>query len=122
MKNWILCVPLSLVLCTACNDRDSYASTPKLDTNRPTTTTGTTTGTSQNQQDDTALTQRVELALRDDTTLSAPASRVTVTSSRGVVTLNGQVDTQEQRQQIESKVRATSGVTSVVNRLEVKGN
>src|SRR5688500_11429365 len=116
MKPWILCLPLSLAIAASCNDRDSYAS-PKTDKNPP---MNPPLGGAQTPDDQT-LTQRAEQALRDDSALSASASRVTITAQNGVVTLNGQVDTQEQRTRIEDKVRAVSGVTSVTNRLEVKG-
>lgn len=68
---------------------------------------------------DDALEQRIANALREDTALSSVAPNITVDTNNGAVTLKGSVNSQQQRTDIESKVRGMAGVTQVTNNLEV---
>ncbi|MEO7678872.1 MAG: BON domain-containing protein [Verrucomicrobiota bacterium] len=49
-------------------------------------------------------------------------STVTVANQKGTVTLSGQVANEAERQQIESRIRKTQGVTTVNNQLQVLGS
>jgi hyperosmotically inducible periplasmic protein len=78
-------------------------------------TTGKTAG--QNV-DDGAITTRVNAALVTD----KPSffSRIDVDTNNGVVTLNGIVDSPEQRARAEELASRVDGVKRVVNNLQVK--
>jgi len=68
---------------------------------------------------DQALAQRITSSLREDSSLAGTAPNITVEVNNGTVTLKGSVNSQQQRSDIESKVRNITGVTQVVNNLEV---
>jgi hypothetical protein len=68
---------------------------------------------------DQALSQRIASSLREDSSLAATAPNITVEVNNGTATLKGSVNSQQQRSEIESKVRNITGVTQVVNNLEV---
>jgi len=101
-------------------------------TNRPVTSDRTTSPSASNPSitssapsaaqtsaPDQALAQRIASSLREDSSLAATAPNITVEVNNGTVTLKGSVNSQQQRSEIESKVRNTTGVTQVVNNLEV---
>ena len=66
---------------------------------------------------DGALTAKIKskLAVKKD----APALGVNVTSNKGVVTLNGQVESEAEKKNVEKIARDTEGVKNVVNNLGV---
>jgi osmotically-inducible protein OsmY len=68
---------------------------------------------------DEALEQRVASSLREDTALAALAPNITVDANNGTVTLQGSVNSSQQRTDIEAKVRGIAGVTQVTNNLEI---
>jgi len=68
--------------------------------------------------DDAALTSRVKSALVMDK--AANLTRVDVDTSNGVVSLNGIVDTPEQKWHAEDVVRRVGGVRGINNNLQVK--
>jgi osmotically-inducible protein OsmY len=76
-------------------------------------------GSGQTSATDEALEQRVATALREDTALAAVAPNITVDANNGTVTLQGSVNDQQQRTDIEAKVRSLAGVTQVTNNLEI---
>jgi hyperosmotically inducible periplasmic protein len=78
-------------------------------------TTGKTAG---RNVDDGAITTRVNAALVTD----KPSffTRVDVDTNNGVVTLNGIVDTPEQRARAEQLASRVDGVKRVINNLQVK--
>jgi osmotically-inducible protein OsmY len=57
--------------------------------------------------------------LKDDYGKST-ARDISVSVDNGVVTLRGHVSTEAEKQNIESRVRAMTGVTSVNNQLSVR--
>jgi osmotically-inducible protein OsmY len=68
---------------------------------------------------DQALAQRVTNTLREDSSLASVVPNMTVQANNGTVTLKGSVNSQQQRSDIESKVRSVTGVTQVINNIEV---
>jgi osmotically-inducible protein OsmY len=69
------------------------------------------------EMDDAALTARVKAQMIADGRVSA--TRVSVTSSAGVVTLTGEVPTEQEKQAAEQAAKAVTGVTSVRNQVRV---
>jgi osmotically-inducible protein OsmY len=65
------------------------------------------------------LAQRVTSSLQADSSLAAVVPNLSVQANNGTITLKGSVNNQQQRSDIESKVRSITGVTQVVNNLEV---
>jgi osmotically-inducible protein OsmY len=96
-------------------------------TNRPVTSDRTTSpppsstipSATNPSATDQALAQRIASSLREDASLAATAPNITVEVNNGTVTLKGAVNSQQQRSDIESKVRNITGVTQVVNNLEI---
>lgn len=69
--------------------------------------------------EDTRITSEIRQAILADTALSAGARNIQIVSQDGKVTLRGQVASDMEKNDIETKVKAVSGVTSVDNQLEV---
>lgn len=122
-----------VMIVTACEERSNRNATPT-----PSSTTGTgatnpdrtdSTRTPSNPsttapttgQPNSKLADDVRMAITGDTTLSQNAKNVEVTSDQsGVVTLRGQVMSQTEKTAIETRVKAVTGVTRVINELQVK--
>ena len=69
----------------------------------------------------TRITADIRKAIMDDKSMSTNAQNCKIiTDSAGVVTLRGPVASQAEKDSIAAKAKAVSGVTSVVNELEVK--
>jgi osmotically-inducible protein OsmY len=68
--------------------------------------------------DDTNVTAAVKTQLARDKVSSL--TRIDVDTNRGVVSLNGVVESSEQRARAEEITRGVSGVRSVVNNLQVQ--
>jgi hyperosmotically inducible periplasmic protein len=81
----------------------------------------TTPPDQQENQADVRITADIRKAILDDKGMSVNAQNCKVVTQNGVVTLRGPVDSQAEKDSIEAKARAVTGVTSVVNELEVKG-
>ena len=75
--------------------------------------------TAQMNAADQALAQRVTSSLREDSSLAAVVPNMTVQANNGTVTLRGSVNNQQQRADVETKVRSVAGVTQVINDLDV---
>jgi hypothetical protein len=69
-------------------------------------------------QTDSGVTTKVKAKFAQDDLVKA--HEINVTTREGVVTLNGEVDTMEARQQAVRLARETEGVTSVVDELRVE--
>jgi hyperosmotically inducible periplasmic protein len=69
--------------------------------------------------DDAAMTSRVKTALTMDKAVNL--TRIDVDTSNGVVSLNGIVDTPEQKARAEDIVQRVSGVRGINNNLQVSG-
>jgi osmotically-inducible protein OsmY len=71
----------------------------------------------QQEIDDAALTAKVKASLIADGRVSA--TRVSVETASGVVTLKGEVPTEQEKQAAEQAARTVSGVKSVKNEVKV---
>ncbi len=69
-------------------------------------------------REDATIATRIKVRLLDAPEIDAAA--IIVDSDRGVVTLKGFVDTDEQRQRAARLARQVNGVESVTNELEIK--
>lgn len=69
---------------------------------------------------DEDVTRAVKDAFANDTNFVKFTPTVKVSTVNGVVTLAGTVDSQKAKSDLEAKARSVTGVTSVVNNLEVK--
>jgi len=104
---------------TAMTDRPtSPAQSPATPSAGTPSRTASSPGATHTDATDQALAQRVTSALREDSALAPVVPNITVEANDGTVTLNGSVSTQ-QRSAIESKVRGITGVTQVVNNLQI---
>jgi osmotically-inducible protein OsmY len=70
---------------------------------------------------DDDINQAVKNAFASDKDLSDVAANVDVKVDKGVVTLGGFVDNDQQKSAFESKAKTVDGVKTVVNNIEVKG-
>jgi len=119
MKPLVLYYAMACAL-AACNDDDTYAKEVSGSETAPAPAGQTVDGNWQNRQRDAELADRVMQLIQQDGTLSTSASMVSVTVENGVVTLSGDVDSQEQRQALIDKVRSIPGVASVIDQLRSK--
>lgn len=71
-------------------------------------------------ESDRKVTAEVRRAIMADSTMSMNAQNCKIITKGGMVTLRGPVNTQAEKDAIETKAKAATGVTSVVNELEVK--
>lgn len=69
---------------------------------------------------DRALVQQVHQVLQADMTLSTEAKTITVKAQGGLVTLDGLVQSEEEKGNVEALVKAIPGVQRVENQLLVK--
>lgn len=104
---------------TAMTDRPiSPAQSPAIPSANNPSGTASSPAAAQMNATDQALAQRVTSSLREDSALAPVVPNITVQANNGTVTLHGAVSIQ-QRSAIESKVRGMTGVTQVVNNLEI---
>ena len=76
-----------------------------------------------NSSADIKITADIRRAIMDDKSMSTNAQNCKViTDKSGVVTLRGPVQSQAEKDSIESKAKAIAGVNRVVNELEIKQN
>jgi len=118
-----LCAAVIGLSLTACDSDTNRTVSPSLPSSPPPAVTSPSgvppSSSSQTSATDEALEQRVATSLREDTALAAVAPNITVDANNGTVTLKGSVNNQQQRTDIESKVRSLTGVTQVTNNLEI---
>lgn len=113
-------IGLSLAACDSDTNRPVSPSLPPSTPPPATSPSGVPpSGSGQTSVTDEALEQRVASSLREDTALAALAPNITVDANNGTVTLQGSVNSEQQRTDIESKVRSIAGVTQVTNNLKV---
>ena len=106
-KNWLLLPMLALTL-TAC------------DSNRSTTGKGYhNEATTANPEQDRAIVGRVREIIIQDPNFSPKAKEVEVIAIDGVVTLKGQVGSDDEKSNIENKIKNLHGVKKVDNQLTV---
>jgi len=108
---------------TACDSNSNRRVSPPPPPSTPPVATSPSgvpsSGGIQTSATDEALKQRVTSSLREDTSLAAVMPNITVDANNGTVTLQGLVNSQQQRTDIESKVRSIAGVTQVTNDLKI---
>ena len=69
------------------------------------------------------ITADIRRAIMEDSTMSVNAQNVKIiTDEAGVVTLRGVVNSQAEKDSVETKAKAVVGVTRVDNQLEIKTN
>jgi hyperosmotically inducible periplasmic protein len=73
-----------------------------------------------NSKDDLALTQKIRQAVMKDGSLSMNAKNVKIIAQDGKITLNGPVDSQQEKDTIAAKAGEIAGKDEVENQLEVK--
>lgn len=73
-----------------------------------------------NNSADIDITAKIRSAIVDDSAMSTNARNIKIITQGGVVTLRGVVDTQAEKDSIETKARAVAGVTRIDNQLEIK--
>jgi len=122
IKSTLFAVMIGLSL-TGCDSNSDRPVSPSLPPSPPPAATspseGPPSGGIQTSATDKALEQRVTSSLREDTSLAAVVPNITVDANNGTVTLEGSVNSQEQRTDIESKVRSITGVMQVTNNLKI---
>jgi len=94
---------------------DNSRSNKSDSTNRSTTADDQT-----NQHADIDLTKRIRQSLTADKGLSTYAHNVKIVSINGHVTLNGVVQTTDEKASVEAKAEAVAGAANVTNQLKVK--
>jgi len=118
-----LCAAVIGLSLTACDSNSNRQASPSLPPSTPPIATSpsgvTSSGGIQTSATDEALEQRVTSSLREDTSLAAVVPNITVDANNGTVTLQGSVNSEQQRTDIESKVRSIAGVAQVTNNLKV---
>jgi len=99
LSQWLATATLALLIVAGCQ-----------------TMTGKTA--SQNVSDE-AITAKVKTSLTEDKV--ANLTRISVDTTNGVVTLNGVVDSPQQKARAEDLARHVSGVRDINNNLQVSG-
>lgn len=108
MKKLLVIASLG-ALVLSCNIDNSTRQTTKPSTEQP-----------ANPNSDNAISQQIKQRLENDDSLSDNASSVNVSTTGGVVTLRGNVDSEQEKQKVIMMVKQVNGVKSVNSRLEVK--
>ena len=128
MKRMLLLVSFVLVATLGCDQHDRTTTVnpdrsvaPPPPATSPTAPEGETPTSELPTMSDSdhALAQRVEQALREDTTLATAAHHIQVHVSEGQVTLRGSVSSQQEKRDLESKAQQVTGVTQVNNQLTI---
>lgn len=128
MKRVLYATVLCAGLVAGCDD--GTPDTDSTSTRRDTTTRPDNTARNQrdtktpldqaNNARDTEITAAVHRAITDDSSMSLNARNIKIITQNGVVTLEGVVDSQAEKDAIEAKAHTAAGVASVNNNLEVR--
>lgn len=138
LTNWAACSTLGLGLIASCDRRDE-APTPAPASTRSTETAAPNpapdnTGANKADRDsasktpmdqsntktDIDITASIRRAIMNDKAMSINAQNCKIITEAGVTTLRGPVESQAEKDSIESKAKAVAGVVRVDNQLEVK--
>ena len=127
---------IGLVCAAGCREEGEPPQPPATDTtttpaptgaNQGTTGTQGTTGAPGDQgaagqptAEDRQTTERVRMAIVEDTALPMSAREITIVTNAGVVTLSGNVDSEMDRDAIVLRVESVEGVERVDDRLQVQ--
>ena len=125
---WLLLVCM-LCFATACSENGTDTIAPP-DTAAPATTDADNTARNADNtqalpaqaenEADITISAAIRKAVVDDNALSVNAHNVKITTAAGVVTLQGPVKSDREKQSIESKAKQVAGVKTVNNLLEVE--
>lgn len=132
MTKSVLIASIALIGLIGCTDNRSTTSTPERTgsssshsgsvTDRtaqtPATTPSTTTAAAMSEADRT-LAQQVENSLKQNQQLASATQNIQVHANNGEVTLQGSVNSQQEKTNIGDAARQVAGVTRVNNELEV---
>jgi hyperosmotically inducible periplasmic protein len=123
LKALSICVPLVFLLgLTACNKTDTSADTAGEKMDQATDNAGAQVDKATDKAgaaiDDAAVTTKVKAAIAADSALTA--LQINVDTANGVVTLNGEVDSQANSDKAASIATGVSDVKGVENKLTVK--
>lgn len=108
----LLLIPAICLLCFSCN-HDKECNN-KACNNKPMK--------SQEQPSDWSITTKVKSAIMTDSSISASARFVSVNTTKGVVTLTGNVPTRADRQKIVHIVKRVHGVNRVNDKMTISKN
>ena len=78
-----------------------------------------TPGDQLENEADRTITQKIRQAVMQDEALSTNAKNVKIVTMNGIVVLRGPVNSEQERAEIERKVRTIAGVRNVDNQIEV---
>lgn len=109
--------------CVAACERSSPQTQAPDNTGRNVVDRGSNTKTPPDQnenKDDVRITADIRKAVTDDSSLSVNAHNCKIVTQGGVVTLRGVVESQAEKDSIESKAKSVAGVSRVDNQLEIK--
>jgi hypothetical protein len=111
----------SLILLAGCNAPDHKAKSPENTgiNSRDSTGHTLTSGDQSETEADRTITQNVRKAIIADSSLSVLAKNIKIVTNRGVVTLRGPVNSENEKESIGNKAMQVQGVTRVDNQLEV---
>jgi len=123
MKKFAVLASIALLSVLGC-DRDNRRANDRVATppaSSPTTPSMSSpaSGTPVMSEADRVLAQRVEEALRQDSTLASAARNVQVHAESGEITLHGSVNNQQEKMDLGTKAQQVVGVTRVNNQLVV---
>ena len=96
---------------------DQVISSPTYDT--ATATQGAAATSQITQDSDRMVVNSVRQALNSSPTVAYASQRININSRNGVVTLNGTVPSEQDRQNIDAIIRSTSGVRSLDDQLQI---
>jgi hypothetical protein len=94
-------------------------SNQRTNTISPTTSPSVTANLPAMTDADRVLAERVQDTLRQDTAVSSAAQQVQIHAKNGEITLQGSVNTQEEKTALENKAQQVTGVSRVNNQLTV---
>lgn len=112
----------SLILLVGCNNPNDHKVKNPENTGINTRDSSGHTMTSGDQSEteaDRTITQNVRKAVIADSSLSALAKNIKIITNKGVVTLRGPVNSDNEKEAIGNKAMQVQGVTRVDNQLEV---
>jgi osmotically-inducible protein OsmY len=134
MKKTIILASIVFVGLLGCNDNrkadnktgqtsstthTTTTTTEKTGQNPPSATETSPTGSSAMSETDRALAQRVEEALKKNTSLAPAAQNVQVLANNGEVILRGSVNNEQEKANIAAEAQKVAGVSKVNNQIEV---
>ena len=113
MNKTVFLVSIALLGTIACNREQGTRTTA------PTSSPPMTSQVPTMTESDRLLAEKVRDSFRQDTTMASAAQNVEVHAKNGEITLQGSVNTQQDKASLEGKAQQVAGVTRVNNQLTV---